>query len=93
MEQARSPWGKVPESKPVVQQWELTRPVREDVREMMLATARPTSDRAPWRTQLLPPAGTGDSAEIHPMVTLPLGDRRHFLFFSQDVLNLGFLKK
>lgn len=41
---------------------------------------------------LLPPAGTGDSAEIHPTGTLPLGDRSHFLLFSQDMLNLGFLR-
>lgn len=93
MEQARSPWGKVPESKPVVQQWELTRPVREDVREMMLATARPTSDRAPWRAQLLPPAAQGTVLRSILWSHCLWGDRRHFLFFSQDVLNLGFLKK
>lgn len=40
MEQARPPYGKVPELKPVVQPWELTRPVREDLREMALATER-----------------------------------------------------
>lgn len=41
---------------------------------------------------LLPLAGTGDSTEIHLMITLPLGDRSHFLLFSQDILNLGFLR-
>lgn len=41
---------------------------------------------------LLPLAGTGDSAEIHPTSILPLGDRNYFLLFSQNMLNLGFLR-